>query len=213
MKKFLLLVGLCVFVFGGEFTAVKFSPEQTEKMMSELEAEGEKYKAVLNRTQESFREEREQTDNQIKMLEQKKEDLEQTDSGKRIEECLVVACTIDVCLSRLPLSKENRFEHVFLDEAGYSSLIKATVLTAYGDRLTFLGDHMQLPPVCEADEGKIRTGELQLISFWAQSALYAETVFSETTEQICEDYRQKACIRVLLRADIPLPKRRPRAPR
>ena len=36
MKKILVFCAVLVFAFGAEFTAVKFSPEQTEKMMKEL---------------------------------------------------------------------------------------------------------------------------------------------------------------------------------
>ena len=42
MKKILAFCVVFVFAFGGEFTAVKFSPEQTEKMMSELHSRLEK---------------------------------------------------------------------------------------------------------------------------------------------------------------------------
>ena len=42
MKKILVFCAVLVFAFGGEFTAVKFSPEQTEKMMKELRARLEK---------------------------------------------------------------------------------------------------------------------------------------------------------------------------
>ncbi|MBR2157601.1 MAG: hypothetical protein IJ923_06260 [Campylobacter sp.] len=42
MKKILVFCAVFVFAFGGEFTAVKFSPEQTEKMMKELRSRLEK---------------------------------------------------------------------------------------------------------------------------------------------------------------------------
>lgn len=42
MKKILVFCAVLVFAFGGEFTAVKFSPEQTEKMMKELHSRLEK---------------------------------------------------------------------------------------------------------------------------------------------------------------------------
>ena len=101
---------------------------------------------MSGRDSASFEEERNQIHQQIQLLEQRKAELEQADPSKWMEECLVIACTIDLCLNRLPVSKENYFAHVFLDEAGYSSLIKAVTLTAYGNKVTFLGDNMQLPP-------------------------------------------------------------------
>ena len=42
MKKILVFCAVLVFAFGGEFTAVKFIPEQTEKMMKELHSRLEK---------------------------------------------------------------------------------------------------------------------------------------------------------------------------
>ena len=42
MKKILVFCAVLVFAFGAEFTAVKFSPEQTEKMMKELHSRLEK---------------------------------------------------------------------------------------------------------------------------------------------------------------------------
>lgn len=42
MRKILISCAVLAFAFGGEFTAVKFSPEQTEKMMNELHQRLEK---------------------------------------------------------------------------------------------------------------------------------------------------------------------------
>ena len=42
MRKILISCVVLAFAFGGEFTAVKFSPEQTEKMMNELHQRLEK---------------------------------------------------------------------------------------------------------------------------------------------------------------------------
>ena len=156
-----------------------------------LTSQAKKYTSVENLSLDSLKKELQQIEQQIKTLKKAKEELEQAEPGKRIEECLVIACTIDTCLNRFPLTEKPAFEHVFLDEAGYSSLIKAVTLTAYADRVTFLGDHMQLPPVCEASVDQIKQEPWQLIAFWAQSALYTETVFSKTAVQICCDYLQK----------------------
>jgi hypothetical protein len=92
------------------------------------------------------------------------------------------------------VSRENHFAHVFLDEAGYASLIKSVALTAYSDNITFLGDHMQLPPVCEANEKEFKSDENRLIALWAQSALFTETVFFKTPRELCHDYLSKTSI-------------------
>ena len=108
--------------------------------------------------------------------------------SKRIEKCLVVATTVDTCLARLTPDSDQRFSHVFLDEAGYCSLIKAVPLTAYQCPVTFLGDHMQLQPVCTAsDEVITRKKEICL---WALSALYTEDALCMSMRSIFEKYNQ-----------------------
>ncbi len=146
----------------------------------------EKYAFIKHKSPADFKKKREQLSAQIKLLEDKISKMEQSDSSKNIEDCQVVACTIDTCLNRLENAK--RFDHVFLDEAGYSPLIKAVTLTGFSNRVTFLGDHMQLPPVCEVSDGELQTDELRLVALWAQSALYTETVFKDTPGKICSAY-------------------------
>lgn len=163
-----------------------------EGILQTFAEESDRFSSVVNRSQPSFEEERETLKQKIEALKNKQRELEQADPKKRMEECLVVACTIDLCLNRLPISKENRFAHVFLDEAGYSSLIKAATLTAFSDKVTFLGDHMQLPPVCEADDQAIERDGNLLLALWAQSALHTETIFFDPVERICTDYLKKA---------------------
>ena len=157
-----------------------------ERTQLSFDAERMKYKTVFDRDCSSFKEEKQQIEQKIQMLEQQKAELEQSNPSKRMEKCQVIASTIDLCLNRFPVSIENRFDHVFLDEAGYSPLIKAAALTAYSNKITFLGDHMQLPPVCEAKFGTIKNS--YLLALWAQSALYTEAVFYESPKEICFDY-------------------------
>ena len=162
-----------------------------EKEIEEIRKKGDKYSTVEEKTKDYYERERQGLLEQLARNEEKKQKLEASTSSKQIGNCLIVACTIDACINRLPPSEENFFSHVFLDEAGYSSLIKAAALTAYGDRLTFLGDHMQLPPICEADDEKIESGKNLLIALWAQSSLFLESIFIESPEQICIDYLRK----------------------
>ena len=157
-----------------------------ERTQASFEAEKKNYEPIWGRDRSYFEEEKKQIEQKIQQFEQRKIELEQADPNKRIEKCQVIACTIDLCLYRFPVKKENHFDHVFLDEASYSSLIKAVALTAYSDQITFLGDHMQLPPVCEADDETINAR--YLLAFWAQSALFTETVFYESPKTICSDY-------------------------
>ncbi|MBQ6823444.1 MAG: AAA family ATPase [Clostridia bacterium] len=101
---------------------------------------------------------------------------------------LIVAATIDGCLAKVLPNGDYRPHHVFLDEAGYAPLIKAATLTAFRCPLTLLGDHMQLPPVCEINDELIKTEEYAPIALWAQSALYLEDLFCEEPPAIQKRY-------------------------
>lgn len=100
------------------------------------------------------------------------------------------AATVDTCISTL--TPENySFDHVFMDEAGYCSLAKGAVLLGYGAPLTLLGDHMQLPPICEVNEKDLfdkRFDKLKYVSYWAQSALHIEGCFALPPEEIPSRY-------------------------
>lgn len=98
----------------------------------------------------------------------------------------LVAATVDTCLHRLLPDGDFRASHVFLDEAGYCSVIKAMALTGYGLPLTMLGDHMQLPPVFENEEEVVRLPDAGVTRLWKISGLYLEDVVScDDTEEFC----------------------------
>lgn len=90
----------------------------------------------------------------------------------RIEDALLVGATIDTFIHRF---KEERpkFAHVFIDEAGYASIVKALTVFVSDAPVTFLGDHKQLPPVCEISRSKIeKDDKLQEVFTWDQSAIF-----------------------------------------
>ena len=93
-----------------------------------------------------------------------------------ISEFDLVAATVDTCLYRLAPDGDFQASHVFLDEAGYCSVIKAMALTGYGLPLTMLGDHMQLPPVFENEEEVTRLPDAGVTRLWKISGLYLEDV-------------------------------------
>ena len=100
------------------------------------------------------------------------------------------AATVDTCISSLTPDLHS-FDHVFMDEAGYCSLAKGAILLGYGAPLTLLGDHMQLPPICEINDQvllKGRSGELKYVSYWAQSVLHIEECFNLSPEDISLKY-------------------------
>lgn len=90
----------------------------------------------------------------------------------RIESALVVGATIDTYLHRFKEKKPD-FSHVFLDEAGYASIAKSLTLFITNSPITFLGDHKQLPPVCELSKLDIQKNEkLREVFIWDQSAIF-----------------------------------------
>ena len=76
-------------------------------------------------------------------------------------------------------------EHIFLDEAGYANIIKALTIFNYNIPITFLGDHLQLPPVCEIGDRKIKNEEeFHNVFVWSQSAIYMENLFQVSKEKM-----------------------------
>lgn len=106
----------------------------------------------------------------------------------RLPDTLVVATTVDGFIGRVSDFPDLKPYHVFLDEAAYCSLIKAFTLLSQPAPITFLGDHMQLPPVCEADDYLFRKNELMPMFLWSQSALYCESVFNHSFDELFSEY-------------------------
>lgn len=107
-------------------------------------------------------------------------------TGDRMSKARIVAATPQQFISRFrPRGSEqdSRMEldvdHIFLDEAGYCGLIQAASLFTNGVPVTFLGDHMQLPPVSQIDDCLARAatekgGRLKDAYLWGMSALHCE---------------------------------------
>ena len=69
--------------------------------------------------------------------------------------------------------------HIFLDEAGYANMVKALTLFTHPTPITFLGDHMQLPPVCEINDSEMeRDAKYANMFLWAQAAIFLDTLFA-----------------------------------
>lgn len=104
----------------------------------------------------------------------------------------IIACTVDKFIAykmnKLMEKNQRKASHLFLDEACYLSLIKAATLLSMDCPITFLGDHMQLPPVCEMDEGNFANPYFRPCVVWTQSAVYAEELFEKNIEEIYEGY-------------------------
>ena len=86
---------------------------------------------------------------------------------------------------------------IFLDEAGYCGLVQATALFTNGVPVTFLGDHMQLPPVSQLDEEVLRSaarrgGMLKYGYLWAMSSLYTEMLIRKGPGCLVEMFLEDA---------------------
>jgi hypothetical protein len=98
----------------------------------------------------------------------------------------VTACTLDYHIGNLT---KLDVQHIFLDEAGYANMIKALTLFEHDTPVSFLGDHKQLPPVCELNDFSIeKEKEFQNVFLWAQSAVYIDTLFSQSRDDILRQY-------------------------
>ena len=122
------------------------------------------------------------------MIEQKNK-LLRSEQSTNYKNYLVVACTTDLLLHRIRSTEFFIPDHIFLDEAGYCSLIKAVPLLSFDCPVTFLGDHMQLPPICEMSDSIMeKQVAYHYVSYWSQSALHAEDIFTLDPAEITKQY-------------------------
>ena len=100
----------------------------------------------------------------------------------------LVAATADTVIAKYDHLQRYGFEHVFLDEAGYCSLIKALPLLTFDCPLTLLGDHKQLPPVCSLSWREIK--ESPELCLWSLSAVYLGSLLQAySVEQLAAAYK------------------------
>ena len=105
----------------------------------------------------------------------------------RMSKCLVLAATIDKIIYSVK-PEDYQPAHVFLDEAAYAPLIKGATLTSFGTPLTLLGDHMQLPPVCEMKDELLKMQEHLPVTLWAQSVIYLSEIFNGAFHSFLTSY-------------------------
>ena len=118
----------------------------------------------------------------------KKEQSQEEEDIEQQTNILLRACTLDTYSSAYKDSKMN-VKHLFLDEAGYANMIKAGMLFNHKVPITLLGDHAQLPPVCEVNDFSIeKEEEFENLFLWAQSSIYFETLFDLSKEEVRHQY-------------------------
>jgi len=100
---------------------------------------------------------------------------------QRLQAAQVLGMTLDAFIGRFR-DDDLQLQHVFLDEAGYAPLVKALALFRWNVPVTFLGDHKQLPPVCEMNDEEIALLENRRVAVWAKSAMFADACFANSEE-------------------------------
>lgn len=118
-----------------------------------------------------------------KQLEQTLTDLDLQNIDERVKGSFVVGSTLDTYISRFQ-NATLTLDHIFIDEAGYVPLIKALVLCKAGVPITFLGDHKQLPPVCEMNENELAHPLNRNVILWSVPSLYCGSVFLQTRDNL-----------------------------
>jgi len=121
-------------------------------------------------------------------FEQQKEFLKSQTTEERLKGVNIVACTLDCYIGRFA-DEELPVAHFFLDEAGYACAIKALTMFRSKKPVTILGDHLQLPPVCELNDDKLTTKEeYKDVFIWSQSAIFIGDIFEKPKEEVFFDY-------------------------
>lgn len=96
----------------------------------------------------------------------------------------VYGCTLDCYIA---LNFEN-ISHIFLDEACYASVAKTATLFFQGCPITFLGDHMQLPPVAEIDADDLNETNYPAYT-WIQNGIYSFELFDLDFEKTYKKFK------------------------
>ena len=82
--------------------------------------------------------------------------MESSAKNLQLKNAFVVAATFDTILNHLPQTPgAEPYSHVFIDEAGYTSLARGMIAFSCGCPVSFFGDHFQLPPICEMPDSEI----------------------------------------------------------
>ena len=109
---------------------------------------------------------------------------------KKFQQAHLIGMTIDSFNTRF---KEDSLgvHHIFIDEGGYMSLIKAYGLCRENIPISILGDPLQLPPVSEMSGKITENGTYEPVMLYDMSAFYLEILFEEGYEGLKRAYFNK----------------------
>ena len=163
------------------------------------EVAGPNYEMIYNRdrsrylTDELASRSDEELESTVERLRNEIKELLESDPKADINKCKIVAMTLSkFIISYGPEQSGGRYplqvDHIFVDEAGYCNAAQIMSLFTMGVPITMLGDHMQLPPVCEIDSETLEKNqdvEEHMYDFlWGMSGLYADSLFEESPQRI-----------------------------
>ena len=124
----------------------------------------------------------------IRMVKERIRPYEEFDPAVKERNVSIIAMTPHRLMMRYsPTGDDGRLpldvDRIFLDEAGYTSLINTLPLFTFGVPVSMLGDHMQLPPVCEMESEDIREASEDHTDKgdcypWVLSSLYSESMLT-----------------------------------
>ena len=128
----------------------------------------------------------EQLYQKLNQYEDKLKSLESLSTEIRIKDVSVVGATLDGFIGRY-IENTVDFDHVFIDEAAYCNTAKALVAFTLNAPITFLGDHMQLPPVAEMNIDELKMRENSSCFPFLQSSLHSESFFHKNKEKLLDN--------------------------
>ena len=117
----------------------------------------------------------------ITQLLKERDSILEKSTKERIRYSQIIAMTIDAFI-QYTLKVKIEVDHIFCDEAGYMSNIKALTLFKNDCPITFLGDHMQLPPVSEVKNDDVKAMKNSFL--YSQSSLFFESMFLRENEDL-----------------------------
>ncbi len=160
-------------------------PEPTTVAVAELVAKTNAYRERTGAIAAEYKTlTKDQIQQRLQDVNQRIERLRTLALLERVREAVVIGMTLDCHIGRF-LEESIPFDHAFLDEAGYAPVVKALTLLRRGVPCTFLGDHMQLGPVCELDEET----QGRSVMVWNKSALFVDDLFvAESRNTLIDDW-------------------------
>lgn len=134
------------------------------------------------------------TEIDIRGLDEQLSELNALTTEARLDDINVLAVTTDTFIARYNLFQDkkvlDRLAHVFIDEAGYLCFAKGMPLFSLNVPVTLLGDHMQLPPVCELDSEDRDNPEYKPILFWEIPIIYCVNLADHTLDSLYKDFHE-----------------------